>query len=102
MGEPQGRIETMRFPEVETVIDWAAGEGWNPGLGDAACFYAIDPNGFFMGVLDGRPIARVSMPIYDEHFAFCGLYIVDPAYRGRGFDSHSPKRASIILAIATP
>ena len=75
----------MPFSEVETVIDWAAAEGWNPGLGDAACFHAIDPNGFFMGVLDGRPIARVSMPIYDEQFAFCGLYIVDPAYRGRGF-----------------
>ena len=52
----------MPFSGVETVIDWAAAEGWNPGLGDAACFYAIDPNGFFMGVLDGRPIARVSMP----------------------------------------
>ena len=25
------------------------------------------------------------MPIYDDHFAFCGLYIVDPAYRGRGY-----------------
>ena len=67
------------------MIDWAGMEGWNPGLGDAACFYAIDPNGFFMGVLDGRPIARVSMPIYDDNFAFCGLYIVDPAYRGRGY-----------------
>jgi GNAT superfamily N-acetyltransferase len=87
MGQPQGdyRIEPMPFSGVETVIDWAAREGWNPGLGDAACFYAIDPSGFFMGVLDGRPVARVSMPIYDERFAFCGLYIVDPAYRGRGF-----------------
>ena len=87
MGEPQGdyRIERMPFSEVETVIDRAAGEGWNPGLGDAACFHAIDPHGFFMGVLDGQPIARVSMPIYDARFAFCGLYIVDPAYRGRGF-----------------
>ena len=75
----------MPFSGVETVIDWAGMEGWNPGLGDAACFYAIDPNGFFMGVLDGRPIARVSMPIYDDNFAFCGLYIVDPAYRGRGY-----------------
>ena len=25
------------------------------------------------------------MPVYDDNFAFCGLYIVDPAYRGRGF-----------------
>jgi GNAT superfamily N-acetyltransferase len=87
MDEPQGdyRIERMPFSGVETVIDWAAAEGWNPGLGDAACFYAIDPNGFFMGVLDGRPIARVSMPIYDDQFAFCGLYIVDPAFRGQGY-----------------
>jgi GNAT superfamily N-acetyltransferase len=82
---PDYRIETMPLAEVETTIDWAAHEGWNPGLGDAACFYAIDPSGFLMGVLDGRPIARVAMPIYDDHFAFCGLYIVDPAYRGRGY-----------------
>jgi RimJ/RimL family protein N-acetyltransferase len=79
------RIETMPFSEVETAIDWAAREGWNPGLSDAACFHAIDPNGFLMGVLDGRPIARDSMPIYDDQFAFCGLYIVDPAYRGQGY-----------------
>jgi GNAT superfamily N-acetyltransferase len=86
MGELQGySIETMPFAEVETTIDWAAREGWNPGLGDAACFHAIDPNGFLMGVLDGRPIARVAMPIYDDNFAFCGLYIVDPAYRGHGY-----------------
>ena len=47
MGEPQRdyRIETMPFSEVETAIDWAAREGWNPGLSDAACFHAIDPNG---------------------------------------------------------
>ena len=61
MGEPEGeyRIEAMPFSEVETVIEQAAEEGWNPGLGGAVCFYAIDPNGFFMGVLDGRPIARL-------------------------------------------
>jgi GNAT superfamily N-acetyltransferase len=75
----------MPLSEVEAVIDWAAREGWNPGLNDAACFYAIDPNGFFMGVLDGRPIARGSALIYDEHFAFCGLYIVERAYRGKGY-----------------
>ena len=47
--------------------------------------HAIDPNGFVMGVLDGRPIARASALVYDDHFAFCGLYIVDPAYRGQGY-----------------
>ena len=85
MGAPSDyRIERMPFSEVETTIDWAAREGWNPGLNDAACFRAIDPNGFLMGVLDGKQVARVAMPIYDDCFAFCGLYIVDPAHRGRG------------------
>lgn len=86
MAAPAGyRIETMPLAEVETTVDWAAREGWNPGLNDAACFHAIDPNGFLMGVYEGRPVARVAMPIYDDRFAFCGLYIVDPAFRGRGF-----------------
>jgi GNAT superfamily N-acetyltransferase len=86
MGEAQSyRIERMPFSEVEAAIDWAAREGWNPGLNDAACFYTIDRNGFFMGVLDGQPLARGSALIYDEDFAFCGLYIVERAYRGKGY-----------------
>ena len=42
-------------------------------------------HGFFMGVLDGRTIARGSVPTYDAKFAFFGLYIVAPAYRGRDY-----------------
>ncbi|XSG82006.1 MAG: GNAT family N-acetyltransferase [Methyloligella sp. ZOD6] len=78
-------IRTMPFEEVETTIDWAAREGWNPGLHDAECFYAIDPDGFFMGVLDGRVIARAAVLNYDENYAFGGLYIVDPEFRAHGY-----------------
>jgi hypothetical protein len=38
-----------------------------------------------MGVLDGRVVGRASAVIYDDHFAFCGLYIVAPEFRGRGY-----------------
>jgi GNAT superfamily N-acetyltransferase len=78
------RVERMPFAEIEATINWAAREGWNPGVADAACFSAIDPKGFLMGVLGGHVVARLAMPVYDDRFAFCGLYIVDPAYRGRG------------------
>ena len=44
-------IRTMTQDEVELAIDWAAREGWNPGLHDAACYYAADPNGFLVGLL---------------------------------------------------
>jgi hypothetical protein len=93
MGDRLGdyRIERMSLPDVEIAIDWAAREGWNPGLNDAACFHAIDPKGFFLGMLDGRTIATGLAPIYDAQFAFIGLYIVEPAYRG-----------SRMLAISTP
>jgi GNAT superfamily N-acetyltransferase len=87
MGDQSGdyRIGSMALSDVEIAIDWAAAEGWNPGLNDAACFSAIDPHGFFMGVLDGRMIASGSAPVYDAEFAFVGLYIVEPAYRGKGY-----------------
>jgi GNAT superfamily N-acetyltransferase len=85
MGPMSYEIERMDLAEVEATIDWAAAEGWNPGLHDAECFHAIDADGFFMGVLDGRAIARGAALNYDANFSFGGLYIVDPAYRGQGY-----------------
>jgi len=39
-------IRTLRPPEMRLAIDFAALEGWNPGLHDGACFLAADPEGF--------------------------------------------------------
>ena len=36
-------------------------------------------------MIDGQTIATGSAPIYDGQFAFIGLYIVEPAYRGKGY-----------------
>jgi len=87
MGDQSGdyRIGRMSLSDVEIAIDWAAKEGWNPGLNDAACFHAIDSHGFFKGELGGRMIASGSAPVYDAEFAFIGLYIVAPAFRGKGY-----------------
>ena len=78
-------IEQMTFEDVELAIDWAAEEGWNPGLYDARCFYATDESGFLKGVLDGEMIASISVVKYDSEFAFLGFYIVKPEYRGQGY-----------------
>ncbi|MEM9432890.1 MAG: GNAT family N-acetyltransferase [Pseudomonadota bacterium] len=70
--------------ELEQVLVWAAKEGWNPGLDDAAAFYAADPKGFFVAVEGGAPIAAISVVNHNEAFSFLGLYIVTPAHRGKG------------------
>lgn len=71
--------------ELSECLDWAAQEGWNPGLDDAAAFDQADPDGFFVAVDDGdRPVASISVVHHTDHFAFLGLYIVRPAYRGQG------------------
>jgi GNAT superfamily N-acetyltransferase len=79
------QIRAMRPDEIGIALDWAAAEGWNPGLHDAACFALIDPEGFFIGEIDGVPAATISCVDYDERFAFLGFYIVRPDLRGRGY-----------------
>jgi len=75
----------MQAAEVARAIDWAAAEGWNPGLHDGALFYSTDPHGFFIGVLDGEPIATLAGVAYDGSYGFLGLYIVKPEHRGKGY-----------------
>jgi len=66
-------IRAMTRKEVDVAIEWAAAEGWNPGLADANCFHAADPGGFFVGLLDDEPIATISAVKYGESFAFVGF-----------------------------
>jgi len=82
---PRYQIRPMTRNEVDTAIEWAAAEGWNPGLDDATCFFAADPEGFLAGLLDGELVATISVVKYGTSFGFLGLYIVKPGHRGRGY-----------------
>ena len=66
------------------AIEWAAREGWNPGLHDADCFHAADPDGFLVAECGGEAVGCISAVSYAGIFGFIGLYIVLPAWRGRG------------------
>lgn len=77
-------IRTLTLPEIGALLDWAAAEGWNPGLNDAVAFRAADPSGFFGAFVDGRMVAGISAVAYDASFGFIGLYICHPDWRGQG------------------
>lgn len=74
----------MSLADLDTALDWAAEEGWNPGREDAAAFLAADPQGFFMAWDAERPVAAISVVNHGPGFAFLGLYLCRPGHRGRG------------------
>jgi GNAT superfamily N-acetyltransferase len=75
----------MRPDEISIAMNWAAAEGWNPGLADDACFATVDPQGFLIGEVEGEAAATVSCVNYGASFAFLGFYIVRADLRGRGY-----------------
>lgn len=77
-------IRRMTLAELDLVLGWAAEEGWNPGLQDAAAFHAADPEGFFLAEAGGEPVAAISVVNHSDEFAFLGLYLCCPDWRGRG------------------
>lgn len=78
-------IRTMRREELDFAVGLAANEGWNPGVQDTDCFYAADPSGFLIGLLDGEPIGCISAVRYASTYGFIGFYIITPGYRGQGY-----------------
>ncbi|GFE63791.1 GNAT family N-acetyltransferase [Litoreibacter roseus] len=78
------RHRVMTLDDLEVVLSWAAAEGWNPGLDDASAFLAADPNGFFVAEEGATPVAAISVVNHSDTFSFLGLYLCQPAYRGKG------------------
>ena len=77
-------IRNVTRAELDQVLQWAKDEGWNPGRDDAAAFFAADPDGFFVGMVDETPVAAISVVNHNESYAFLGLYIVRTRFRGKG------------------
>ncbi|MEJ2109555.1 MAG: GNAT family N-acetyltransferase [Acidobacteriota bacterium] len=78
-------VRCMARPEVDELVDWAAKEGWNPGLHDADIFWTTDPEAIVAADLNGDMIGGGAIASYNGKFGFMGFFIVKPEYRGRGF-----------------
>ncbi|MFZ4532702.1 MAG: GNAT family N-acetyltransferase [Alsobacter sp.] len=78
-------VRTMTATDMAIALDWAAAEGWNPGLSDADAFRAADPAGCLMAYVGDQPAASITVVACGDAQAFLGLYIAAPAFRGRGF-----------------
>jgi hypothetical protein len=89
------RIRPMTRAELDTLVEWAATEGWNPGRDDADVFWATDPEGFVAAELDGELIGGGSIVAYERRFGFMGFFLVRRDRRGHGLGDrlwHERKR----------
>jgi Acetyltransferase (GNAT) domain len=78
-------IGTANVAEMRRLRDWAADEGWNPGLSDGQAFFTADPHGFLVGRLDGVAAVSISAVRYGPGHGFIGFYIARPEVRGQGY-----------------
>lgn len=78
-------VRVMTKQDLQMVMGWAAREGWNPGKYEVEPLYAVDPRGYKVLEVDGEPIASLASVQHSQDFAFLGLYIVKPEFRGKGY-----------------
>jgi len=77
-------MRVMAAQDRRRMVDWAAAEGWNPGVQDFTCFAGVDPQGFWGGWIGDEMVSSISVLNYDPGFSFLGFYIVAPGWRGQG------------------
>ena len=90
---------------LNNVVRLAAKEGWRPGAHDHECFFAADPSGVFIGELGTKPISCILLVKFNVEYAILSSYIVEKAYRGRGYGMQTwkvamdslPKRCNVRL-----
>lgn len=78
------KIAPATAEEFAAAVEWAASEGWNPGLDDSEVFHRADPRGFLIGTRNGEPVSSISVVRYGPVYGFLGFYIVRPDSRGTG------------------
>jgi ribosomal protein S18 acetylase RimI-like enzyme len=67
--------------------------GWNQTAQDWERFLTASPDGCFVAELAGEVCGTVTTISYEERFAWVGMVLVDPEFRGRGIGAKLLARA---------
>jgi GNAT superfamily N-acetyltransferase len=82
---PRGfTIDVMTEKEASLLGEWAAAEGWNPGLNDIAVAWSVDRPAFIAQRLEDEFIGGGCTISYRGTAGFMGLFIVQRKYRRQG------------------
>lgn len=82
--KPEMKLRTMIRSEVDLLLEWAAEEGWKPGLEDADAFWAADNDAYIAAEIDNEIIGGGATVRYSGELGFMGLFIIRPDFRNQG------------------
>jgi GNAT superfamily N-acetyltransferase len=97
-GLRRGRIHPMNLRTM-TTADIPAGmrlkdlAGWNQTPADWRRFLESSPRGCFAAEAERRVVGTVATIVYEERFAWIGMVLVDPEFRGLGIGTRLLEKA---------
>jgi GNAT superfamily N-acetyltransferase len=77
-------LRTMTNADIPAGMRLKDLAGWNQTPADWLCFLESSPQGCFVAEVGGMVVGTAATIVYEGRFAWIGMVLVDPEYRGRG------------------
>jgi GNAT superfamily N-acetyltransferase len=85
-------LRTMTNADIPAGMRLKDLAGWNQTPADWLCFLDASPQGCFAAEVDGKVVGTAATIVYEGRFAWIGMVLVDPEYRGRGIGTRLLER----------
>ena len=86
-------LRTMTTADIPAGMRLKDLAGWNQTPADWRCFLQSSPRGCFAAEVDGKVVGTAATNVYEQRFAWIGMVLVDPEFRGRGIGTHLLQKA---------
>ena len=77
-------LRTMTTADIPAGMRLKDLAGWNQTPADWRCFLQSSPRGCFAAEVDGEVVGTAATMVYEQRFAWIGMVLVDPEFRGQG------------------
>jgi GNAT superfamily N-acetyltransferase len=78
------QLRTMSEQDIPAGMRLKEIAGWNQTANDWKCFLKASPAGCFVAEVDGTVRGTAATISYEHRFAWVGMVLVDPEFRGQG------------------
>src|SRR5690348_2237390 len=91
------RLRTMTEADIPEGMRLKEVSGWNQTTQDWKRFLNASPLGCLVAEVDSRVVGTAATIPYEDKFAWIGMVLVDPEYRGRGIGTRLLEKAIAYL-----